>query len=138
MVKAIEQLRRILARMAGSWWVMRPASLACTLVLAMAGPVLAQDQPAPALDDLPQVRHLAAALSDPDSRLDTLLTMVTVAQLLENLALLEPSGLEAASEEFRNNRAWLDRLATRYVEIPMRSTVFDPASWLIVRKLHQY
>ncbi len=117
-----------------------PGRLALAMLVSVLVPlaVAAQEDAPATLDHLPEVRHLAAALSDPDSRLDTLFTMVAVAQLLDNVATVERSGLEAASEQFRDDRAWLDRLATRYVDIPMRSTVFDPASWLIVRKLDQH
>lgn len=94
--------------------------------------------PAATLDQLPTVRHLAAALSDPDSRMDTLFTMVAVAQMLENLSTLETGQAEAAADEFRDDRAWLDRLGARYLDIPMRSTVLDPASWAITHELGQH
>lgn len=89
------------------------------------------------LDDLPQVRHLAAALSDPDSRMDTLFTMVAVAQMMDSASTLMPGLEQAGMERFRDDRAWLDRLAARYLEIPMRSTVLDPASWLVKHELEE-
>lgn len=94
--------------------------------------------PAATLDHLPTVRHLAAALSDPDSRMDTLFTMVVVARLMESVASIDRTRVEAVAEQFRDDRAWLDRLASRYLDIPIRSTVLDPAAWAIVRGLDQH
>jgi hypothetical protein len=67
-------------------------------------------------------------MSDSDSRNDTLFTMVVVAQTLRSVAGLQVEQVEDRAEQFRDDRAWLDRLASRYLEIPMRSTVLDPAS----------
>ena len=56
-------------------------------VLAVSPGLLAQ----PALDvpELPQPRHLAAALSDPDSRADALLTLLAVQRLADWLPELD-------------------------------------------------
>ncbi len=145
------QLWRILARTRHG---VRATAFCVLLALASPWPVFAQEQaespadepaesdataaeivPPATLDDLPRGRHLAAALSDPDSRMDTLFTMVAVAQMLDSASTLMP-GLEGdAMVRFRDDRAWLDHLASRYLEIPMRSTVLDPASWLVKQKL---
>ena len=115
----------------------RTGRFALTLLFAgvLSDGVLAQDETGVAPSDLPQVRHLSAALADPDSRTDTLFTMVAVARLMDAVPTLNASETELVAQQFRDDRAWLDRLATRYLEIPMRSTVFDPAAWLIVRRL---
>ena len=138
MVKAIEQLRRILARtgsrVPGTPWLLLIVALA---LLGPAGSGAQEEEPA-TVDHLPRVRHLAAALSDPDSRLDTLFTMVVVAQMLQNASVLEAGEAEAVAERFRDDRSWLDRLASRYLEVPMRSTVLDPSSWHIARELAEH
>lgn len=110
------------------------------LILPFTGPLQAQEEiePAATLDDLPGVRHLVSALSDSDSRMDTLFTMLVVAKLLETAPSINSADTQIVVDQFRDDRAWLDRLATRYLEIPMRSTVFDPAAWLIVRKLDRH
>lgn len=135
MINANQQLRGILARMRKLVSGRVLAALIGALILAPAMPLAAQEEEPASLDNLPRVRHLAAAISDPDSRLDTLFTMVVVAQLLQNVSSLEPGQVEAAAERFRDDRAWLDRLASRYLEVPMRSTVLDPSSWHIAREL---
>ncbi len=113
-------------------------ALLFALQICQPSEVRAQDEVVATLDQSPRVRHLAAALSDHDSRTDALLTMVVVAQLMENLSALDTGSVEETIEKFRDDRAWLDRLASHYLDFPMRSTVFDPAAWLIVRELDEY
>lgn len=141
MINGLQQLWRILARTLLLVRKARLAGLVVACVVAVPGVATAQDtQPAEpvSLDHLPQVRHLAAALAGTDSRMDTLLTMVAVAQMLENVSSLEPGQVQAAADQFADDRAWLDRLGSRYLEIPMRSTVLDPSSWLVVNELGQH
>ena len=137
-IRAIEQLRRILTRIAVDMPVKGRVMLVSALLLASPAVIQAQDEVTSTFDDLPQVRHLVAALSDPDSRTDTLFTMIVVARLLQDAPSLGPEDTEIAAQQFRDNRAWLDRLATRYLDLPMRSTVFDPAAWMIVRNLNRH
>lgn len=135
MDNANQQLQRVPARSTRRAAAFLLRALAAALLVCAPVGARAQDGDRATLDHLPTVRHLAAALSDPDSRVDTLFTMVVVAQTIENLPALEWTELQAATEQFRDDRAWLDRLAGRYLEIPMRSTVFDPVAWLIVQEL---
>ena len=104
----------------------------------MAGQPLFAQAPESADVNLPELRHLAAALSDTDSRLDTLMTMAVVAHLLEAApaySTLEEGELESG---FSADRAWLDRLAARFTKLPMRSAVLDASSWLITLELEQH
>jgi len=89
------------------------------------------------LAEIPEVRHLAAALADEASRGDTLLTLAAVAQMLQygsQTALENPGELEA---RFRDDRAWLDRLAVRFSTLPMRPALLDPAAWFLARELER-
>ena len=90
------------------------------------------------IEDLPGTTELAAALADRGIRTDTLLTMIAVAQLLEygmSSAQAEPKSLVS---RFREERAWLDRLAKRYPDLPSRGSHLDPAAWFVMLKLNQH
>jgi len=79
------------------------------------------------------MEHLAAALSHEDSRLEVLLTLVVLDHLLEDPAA--PGQLET---RWRDDRAWLDRLAARFPVLPVRSSAMDPASWFVLLELDQH
>jgi len=116
------------------------AGLGALLLLISSPPVLAQESAQKGsrqLDSVPDTRELAAALSDPASREDALLTFITLSHLLQSNPSLEQDKLESLEDTFLEDRAWLDRLAMRYLHVPMRSTVFDPAAWLIQQELGQ-
>ena len=83
--------------------------------------------------ELPGMEHLAAALSHDASRLDALLTMVVVDHLLE-----DPAASGQLDAHWRDERAWLDRLAARFPELPVRSSAMDPASWFLLLELDQH
>jgi hypothetical protein len=88
-----------------------------------------------AIEALPEVAHLVAALSDRSSRTGTLLTMITVVRLLESASpagVADPDSLQA---RFRDDRAWLERLASRYAELPVRGSQLDPAAWFMTFQL---
>ena len=83
--------------------------------------------------ELPGMEHLAASLSHDASRLDALLTMIVVNHLLEDPAV---SGqLEA---HWQDERAWLDQLAARFPNLPVRSSAMDPAAWFVLLELDQH
>ena len=79
------------------------------------------------------MEHLAAALSNEASRLETLLNMVVVDHLMENPAA--PGQLDARWQE---ERAWLDRLVARFPVLPVRSSAMDPAAWFVLLELDQH
>jgi hypothetical protein len=111
------------------------------LLLAWVGASVAQEAPLPAetpVADLPHTRHLAAALADPDSRSDTLLTLVAVARLLDYGYAAGPARLDELDARFRDERVWLERLAGRYDSVPLRSSVLDPASWHLLLRLDAF
>jgi hypothetical protein len=96
---------------------------------------LAQDL---VFDDLPGTRDLAAALSDRQSRTGTLMTMIAVAHMLEYGASADLVEIDALQARFRDERAWLDRLASRYPDLPMRGSQLDPAAWFVLLQLDQH
>lgn len=89
------------------------------------------------LEDIPDTRHLAAALSDRASRNDTLMTIIAVSRLLDYGYTSDSSQLDQLEARFRDERAWLDRLAARYVELPMRGSLLDPPAWSLLLGLDQ-
>lgn len=111
----------------------------CVLLAALGwGPLSAQDEsPGDALADIPEARHLAAALADEDSRRDTLLTLAAAARLLEYGSGADPARLPELEARFREDRAWLDRLAARFPALPIRPLSLDPAAWFVARELEQ-
>jgi hypothetical protein len=114
--------------------------LASLVTAWLALPLAAQDEPAadPVWQDLPEQRHLAASLSDPDSRGDTLLTLIAVTRLLDYGRQPDPARLDELADRFRDERAWLDRLAARFTALPWRVTLFDPAAWYLLLQLEQH
>lgn len=117
------------------------------LLLLICGIELSAQEPEPALapvatpepvfEAIPGVRHLAAALSDPESRTDTLMTVIAVSRLLDYGYTSDSSQLESLEARFREDRAWLDRLAARYLELPMRGSLLDPPAWHLLLELGQ-
>jgi hypothetical protein len=89
-------------------------------------------------EDLPGTRHLAAALSDPESRTDTLLTMIAVERLLDYGAISRTVDQDTLHSRFRDERTWLDRLTGHYLELPTRGSQLDPAAWFVVLELDQH
>jgi hypothetical protein len=90
------------------------------------------------LESLPGTHEMAVALADPELRTDTLLTMIAVAQLLEYGTSVGLTDAETIATRFRDERAWLDRLAGRFLELPSRGSHLDPAAWFILRELEQH
>ena len=110
---------------------------ACLGLLLLSCPGFASDEIAESLG-LPGPRHLAAALSDPESRIDTLVTLVAVQRLLDYGRYARPHEAGGYAQRFRQERARLDRLSERYADVPLRSSLFDPAAWLLLLELDQH
>lgn len=87
---------------------------------------------------VPGTRQLAAALSDPGSRVDTLMTMAAVLNLADYGRYARLDQVAAYTDRFRAERAWLDELADRYGTVPFRSSLLDPPAWLLLVELDQY
>ncbi len=89
-------------------------------------------------EELPQLDSLAAALADPVSRFETLITMIAVERLLEYSAAGGLADIESLEARFMDERAWLERLAGRYRDLPSRGTQLDPAAWFALAELDQH
>ncbi|NNL04560.1 MAG: hypothetical protein HKO85_04665 [Xanthomonadales bacterium] len=87
---------------------------------------------------VPGTRQLAAALADPGSRVDTLLTMAVVLNLSDYGRYARLDQVAAYTARFGDERAWLDKLADRYGTVPFRSSLLDPSAWLLLVELDQY
>ena len=104
------------------------------ILMGLSASLIAQDDAPP----VPDARQLAAALSEPSSRIDTLLTMLAVSRLLQAEPVISDEQLPALEASFRDDRAWLGRLAARYARLPLRSTLFDPAAWFAQQEMGQH
>jgi hypothetical protein len=90
------------------------------------------------LETLPELRHLAATLSNPAARTDALMTMAVTAHLVRIAPVSDITEAATLQTRFRDERAWLDRLAIRFSNVPLRSTVLDISSWFILQELGQH
>lgn len=107
---------------------------------AVTKPVLEQEsEPVPlellAIEALPDTSHLAAALADNETRIETLLTLVAIERLLEFSTPGAAANPEALQARFRDERAWLDRLTLRYNHVPIRGSQLDPSAWFVLDEL---
>ena len=64
--------------------------------------------------------------------------MIAVARLLEYGVSAELTDVDAVANRFRDDRAWLDRLAGHYLDLPMRGSQLDPAAWFVMLELDQH
>jgi hypothetical protein len=117
-----------------SWRRSLAARLAAACIVLFCVSLHAQET---GLEHLPEPRYLAAALSDPASRVETLLTMAAVARLLDYGSQTDPARHGEIEARFRDERAWLDRLAGRFGELPMSTALLDPAAWYLQLELDQ-
>lgn len=109
----------------------------CICLFLLPGAADAADDIAESLG-LPESRHLAAALADPESRMDTLLTLVAVQRLMDYGRYARPHEVSEYANRFTEERTWLDRLSSHYDIVPVRSSLFDPAAWLLLLELDQH
>lgn len=116
-------------------WPGRLALLVLGLITAMAG-ARAQDSAVEPVQ-LPGLRVLAAALAEPASRADTLLTLISLSRLMERAPPGDANAVAAQLATFRDDRDWLDRLAARHQQVPVRSPVLDSAAWFLQQELGQ-
>jgi hypothetical protein len=80
--------------------------------------------------ELAGIDHLAASLSQEDSRMEALLTLIMVDHMLQDPVV--PGQLHA---RWQAERVWLDQLAERFPDVAIRSSVMDPTSWFMLLEL---
>lgn len=83
---------------------------------------------------IPSMADVAARIADPDTREDSLYTIVAMARFLGQL---KDSGDTPGQNRLQEDLDWLNRLRSRYGNKAPRSPVLDPAAWLIVLELEQ-
>jgi len=115
----------------------RKRGLLLPLLWFVASAALAQEQHVNP-QQLPGVRELGAALADPASRTEALLTVIAVSHTLQKAPVPEPAQLAGLEASIRSDRAWLNRLAARYSRLPLRSTLLAPAAWFIQQELARH
>ncbi len=120
-----------------AWPVLKQLAMSVVVLFSGLLPAMALEQTV-SFDDLADARNLAASIADPDSRADTLTTMLAVARLHNRLSATHASTLDTVSASFIEERAWLDRLARRYGTFTQRGSVIDPPAWLVQSELEQH
>ncbi|MEJ8568990.1 hypothetical protein [Elongatibacter sediminis] len=116
-----------------------PRFVVVLVLLLFAATGAAQEAPEAAWEppELPDLRELSASLAEPSSRNDTLLTLLAVSRLLGRTSPVDEEAVGEWADQFRDDRGWLDLLAARYVHLPSRSPILDPASWFVQQELGQ-
>lgn len=87
---------------------------------------------------LARPKHLAAALSDPAARNQILMTLIAVERLVEYGVSAGFGDIADLEARFRDERAWLDRLASRHQGLSGRGSELDPAAWFVLLELDQH
>ena len=89
---------------------------------------------------LPDSHQMAMALATPELREQALLDLAVAANVLNRARYeLEVEVNHAALVQgFLDDRAWLQMLVDRYGWVQPRSSVLDPAAWLVLEELQQH
>ncbi len=129
--------------------------LLCLLFLLSPSGLVAQDQeqtpeqtpeqilapaqePAEVIVSLPDSHQMAMAVATPGLREQALLDLAVAANLLSQVE----DGFEvdhaSLAKSYLLDRAWLQSLVDRYGWVQPRSSVLDPAAWLVIKELQQH
>lgn len=87
---------------------------------------------------LPESQQMALALSTPELRRQALLDLAAAANVLTRAAGKVELDHAALAQNFLDDRAWLQMLVDRHGWVEPRSSVLDPAAWLVVAELQQH
>ena len=132
--------------------------LSCVLLLSLSAVVPAQVEEAPAEPPatelektaqapavpevvtvtLPGSQQMALALATPQLRKQALLDLAAAANVLSRANSKAELDHAALAQNFLEDRAWLEMLVDRYGWVEPRSSVLDPAAWLVVGELQQH
>ncbi len=85
-------------------------------------------------ETIPSVADVAARIANPDTREDSLYTIVALARFLGHVQNSSNAPWQGLLQE---DLDWLNRLRSRYGNKVPRSPVLDPAAWLILLELEQ-
>jgi hypothetical protein len=127
----------------------------CFLLLSAPSILVAQDQePVPdqtlatgqqAEEDLaavtvflPDSHQMAMALATPGLRNQTLLDLAVATNILSRAKDGLKGDHAVLAQNFLGDRAWLQSLVNRYEWVRPRSSILDPAAWLVLEELAQH
>ncbi len=87
---------------------------------------------------LPDSHQMAMALATPELREKALLDLAVAANVVNRAASEPEMDHIAQAQGFLDDRAWLQMLVDRYGWVQPRSSVLDPAAWLVLAELQQH
>lgn len=87
---------------------------------------------------LPTSLQMARYLATPGSRYKALINITAAASVLSGAADDMEMDHVALAKQFEEDRAWLQMLIDRYGWVKPRSSVLDPAAWLVLGELQQH
>ena len=87
---------------------------------------------------LPDSRQMVMALATPGLRESVLLDLAVASRLLSLAKDQAEIDHDALAKVFLDDRAWLQSLVDRYGWVQPRSSVLDPAAWLVLEELQQH
>lgn len=87
---------------------------------------------------LPDSQQMALALATPGLREQVLLDLAVTANVLRQAEAQLEVDHAALAQKFLVDRSWLQLLVNRYGWVPPRSSVLDPAAWLVLKELQQH
>jgi len=125
--------------------------LLCLLFLLSPSGLVAQDQeqtpeqilasaqePAEVIVLLPDSHQMALAVATPGLREQALLDLAVAANVLSQVEEGFEVDHAALAKNYLLDRAWLQSLVDRYGWVQPRSSVLDPAAWLVIKELQQH
>ncbi len=119
--------------------------LLCILFLSSPSALIAQDQDQQPVEEpeavtvsLPESRQMALALATPGLRQQVLLDLAVSANVLRRAEDQLEVDHAALAQKFLADRSWLQMLVNRYGWVSPRSSVLDPAAWLVLEELQQH
>ena len=87
---------------------------------------------------LPDSHQMALALATPGLREQALLDLAVAANVLSRAGVANQADHAALAQNFLDDRDWLQMLVGRYGWVQPRSSVLDPAAWLVLDELQQH
>ena len=96
------------------------------------------EEPVNVIVSLPDSHQMAMALATPGLRNQALLDLAAAANVLGYSEHRAEVDYAALARNFLEDRAWLQMLVDRYGWVQPRSSVLDPAAWLVIGELQQH
>ena len=87
---------------------------------------------------LPDSTQMALALATRGSREQALLDVAAAANVLSRIKTPDDTDAAVLAQNFMDARGWLQMLVERYGWVQPRSSILDPAAWLVLMELQQH